>query len=53
VGCAIAVQGGILSNQNGGKAAATLIGLTAAGTAAGYLLGNAADRKSVVWEIAP
>jgi hypothetical protein len=48
-GCAaaIGIQGGLFGNQNQGQAAAAVIGIWAGGTAGGYLLGNAADRRNV------
>jgi len=50
---AIGVQGGILGNQNQGQAAATFLAITGAATAAGYFLGNSADRRVTTIEIAP
>jgi len=53
VGAAIGISGGILSNNNPAGATAALIGITAGVTTAGYLLGNAADRRSETIEILP
>ena len=50
---AIGVQGGLFSNNNQGKAAATFAGIIAGATVGGYLIGNAADRKSVTVEVVP
>jgi hypothetical protein len=48
LGAALAIS---FSNNNDTGAAAALIGITAGGTIAGYLIGNAADRHSVTVEV--
>lgn len=50
---AIGVQGGIFNTDHQGAAAATFAGILAGGTAAGYLIGNAADRKSMTIQVVP
>ena len=50
-GAAIGIQGGILSNNNPGKAAAALCGIWGGVTVAGYLVGNAADKHWTAVEI--
>jgi hypothetical protein len=51
--CGILVNGGILSNDHEGAAAATFIGIWGAGTAGGYLIGNSADKRWTPIEIVP
>jgi len=53
VAAAIGIRGGILNNKNSGEAGAAFAGILAGATAAGYLIGNAADRKSTTIEIVP
>jgi hypothetical protein len=48
-----AAGGGILSNQHNARAAAVFLGIAAGGTAAGYLVGNAADRRTVTVVVEP
>jgi hypothetical protein len=50
---AVGIGGGLLGNENQGAAAAAVISITAAGTAGGYAVGNAADRRSTTIEIVP
>jgi hypothetical protein len=50
---AIETDGLFGENHNGGKAAAAFIGITGVATAGGYLLGNAADRKTTTIEVVP
>jgi hypothetical protein len=45
--------GGVLSNQHDARAAAVFLSIAAGGTAAGYLLGNAADRRTVTVVVEP
>lgn len=49
---AIGIQGGILGDKNGGAAGAAFCGIWAGGTIAGYLAGNAADKRWTPVEIA-
>ncbi len=49
----VAINGGILSNNNPKGSAAAFIGITAGGTALGYLAGNAGDKRSITIEIMP
>ena len=53
LGAWIGIQGGILNNNNPSGAAAALVGLTAAGTVAGYLIGNSVDKRWTPVEILP
>jgi hypothetical protein len=53
LGAAVAIQGGILNNNNPTGAAAAWIGLAAAGTVGGYLLGNSVDKHWTAIEILP
>ena len=46
-GAGLAVYGGVFGNGSEAAAAATTFGIWGGGTVAGYLLGNAADRKTV------
>ena len=50
---AIRVEGGILSTDHQGAAAAAFAGIAIASTAGGYFIGNAADRKSVTIQVVP
>lgn len=50
---AIKIDGVFRANHNGGKAGAAFVGITGVGAASGYLLGNAADRRSTTIEIVP
>ena len=45
VAAALSIHGGILSNRNTGEATGALIGIWGGVTAAGYLAGNAADKR--------
>ena len=51
VGVAIGVQGGLFSNEHNGAAGAAFVGVMAGVTAAGYALGNAADRRTTTIQI--
>ncbi len=42
----LAASGGILSNDHDTRAAAVFLGISAGGTTAGYLVGNALDQRS-------
>ena len=53
LGAAIGIQGGILNDDNSSAAAVALIGLAAAGTVGGYLLGNSVDKHWTAIEILP
>jgi hypothetical protein len=53
LGAWIGIQGGLWGNENQGAAAAALIWITAAGTVAGYSLGNSIDKQWTVIEILP
>jgi hypothetical protein len=53
LGAAIVIDGGILSDNNPTGAAVAWIGLAAAGTVAGYFLGNSIDKQWTVIEILP
>lgn len=50
-GAAWGIGGGILGNQHQTQATAAFFGIWAGGTAAGYFLGNAADRRWSLIEI--
>lgn len=50
---AIGIQGGILGNKHQGAAVGAAFAITAGGAVAGYLAGNAADRRSTTIEILP
>jgi len=50
-GVAIGVQGGLFSNDHGSASAAAFVGVMGGVTAAGYLLGNAADRRTTTIQI--
>ena len=50
---AIGIEGGILNDNNPTGAVSALIGIAAAGTVGGYLLGNSADRHWTPVEILP
>jgi hypothetical protein len=50
---AIGINGGILNENNPPGAAAAAIGITAVGVTAGYLAGNAGDRRTILIEILP
>jgi hypothetical protein len=52
-GAAILIQGGLLNNDNPTGAAAAWIGIAAAGTVGGYLLGNSLDKHWTPVEILP
>jgi hypothetical protein len=52
-GAAIVIQGGILNDNNPTGAAVALIGLAAAGTVGGYLLGDSVDKHWTAIEILP
>ena len=51
VGVAIGVQGGLFGDEHGTVAAAALVGMMAGVTAAGYAVGNAADRRTTTIQI--
>ena len=51
MGVAIGVQGGLFSNEHNGAAGAAFVGVMAGVTAAGYALGNAADRRITTIQI--
>jgi len=53
LGAAIAIQGGILNNNNPTGAAAAWIGLAAAGTVGGYFIGDSVDKHWTPVEILP
>ena len=53
LGAWIGIQGGLWGNENQGAAAAALIGIAAAGTVGGYLLGNSVDKHWTAVEILP
>jgi hypothetical protein len=53
LGAAIVIDGGILNDNNPTGAAVAWIGLAAAGTVAGYLLGNSVDKHWTAIEILP
>jgi hypothetical protein len=53
LGAAIVIQGGILNDNNPTGAAVALIGLAAAGTVGGYLLGDSVDKHWTAIEILP
>ena len=53
LGAAIAIQGGILNNNNPTGAAVAWVGLAAAGTVGGYLIGNSVDKHWTPVEILP
>ena len=53
LGAAIAIQGGVLNNNNPTGAAAAWIGIAAAGTVAGYFVGNSVDKHWTPVEILP
>jgi len=50
-GVALGVQGGLFSNEHNGAAGAAFVGVMAGVTAAGYALGNAADRRTTTIQI--
>lgn len=50
---AVNIQGGILGNRNQGAAVGAFAAITAGATVAGYLAGNAADKRSTTIEILP
>jgi len=50
-GVAVGVQGGLFSNEHGTAAPAAFVGVMAGVTTAGYLLGNAADRRTTTIQI--
>jgi hypothetical protein len=47
----IGINGGILNDNHPALAATALFGIAAGGTVAGYLVGNAADRRTVTIQI--
>jgi hypothetical protein len=51
VGVAIGVQGGLFNDDHGRASGAALIGVMAGVTAAGYAVGNAADRRTTTIQI--
>jgi hypothetical protein len=51
MGVALGVQGGLFSDEHGTAAGAAFIGVMAGVTAAGYALGNAADRRTTTIHI--
>jgi hypothetical protein len=53
IGAVIGIQGGLFGDKNQGAAATALIGIAAAGTVAGYFLGNSIDKQWTVIEILP
>ena len=53
IGAVLGIQGGLFGDKNQGAAAAALIGITAAGTVAGYFLGNSVDKHWTAIEILP
>ena len=54
IGAVLGIQGVVpFGDKNQGAAAVALIGLTAAGTVAGYLIGNSADKRWTAIEILP
>jgi len=50
-GVALGVQGGLFSNDHGAAAGAAFVGVMAAVTVAGYVVGNAADRRTTTIQI--
>jgi len=48
-----ATSGGIMSNKHNARAVAVFLGIASGGTAAGYFLGNAADRRTVTVVVEP
>jgi hypothetical protein len=50
---ALVIEGGLFNDDNPAGAATALIGITAAGTVGGYLLGNSADKHWTPVEILP
>ena len=50
-GVAIGVQGGILGDEHSTAAGTALVGMMAGVTAAGYAVGNAADRRTTTIQI--
>jgi hypothetical protein len=51
VGMALGVQGGLFSDSHGRASGAAFVGVMAGVTAAGYALGNAADRRTTTIQI--
>jgi hypothetical protein len=51
VGVALGVQGGLFSDSHGRASGAAFVGVMAGVTAAGYALGNAADRRTTTIQI--
>jgi len=51
VGAAISVQGGLFSDDRGAAAGVALVSVMAGVTAAGYAVGNAADRRTTTIQI--
>jgi hypothetical protein len=52
-GFALGVQGGLFSNEHGTAAGVAFVGVMAGVTAAGYAVGNAADRRTTTSQIVP
>jgi hypothetical protein len=50
-GVALGVQGGLFSDEHGTATGAAFVGVMAGVTAAGYALGNAADRRTTTIQI--
>jgi hypothetical protein len=50
-GVALGVQGGLFSDEHGAAAGVAFVGVMAGVTAAGYALGNAADRRTTTIQI--
>jgi hypothetical protein len=53
LGAWVGIQGGLWGNNNPTGAAVAWVGLAAAGTVAGYFLGNSIDKQWTVIEILP
>jgi hypothetical protein len=53
LGAWVGIQGGLWGNNNPTGAAAAWIGIAAAGTVGGYLLGNSVDKHWTAIEILP
>ena len=51
MGVAVGVQGGLFSDGHGTRAGAALVSVMAGVTAAGYAMGNAADRRATTIQI--